>query len=154
MPEGAPLSKIEATKGYGAEVVLSGSTFDDAMEYAIKMKQRSGATFIHAFDDLKIIEGQGTVGLEIMEQLPDVEVIVCPIGGGGLFSGVALAAKQINPKVRVYGVQAAACPSMLSSLVEKTLIKVDSHHTIVDGIAVKKPGNLTLEIVQNYETTS
>jgi threonine dehydratase len=150
MPEGAPLSKIEATKGYGAEVLLSGSTFDDALEYAIKLKQKLGASFIHAFDDLKIIEGQGTVGLEIMEQLPDVEVIVCPIGGGGLISGVALAAKQINPKVKVYGVQAAACPSMISSLVKRTPVKVDSVHTIADGIAVKKPGNLSLEIVQNY----
>jgi threonine dehydratase len=153
MPEGASLSKIEATKKYGAQVILHGKYFDDAMEKAQQIHKETGASFIHAFDDEKIIAGQGTVGLEVLEQLSDVEAVICPIGGGGLISGIAVAIKSINPTVKIYGVQAAACPSMIASRKEKMPIKVPSTGTIADGIAVKKPGKLTFDIVNNYVDT-
>nr|WP_263326485.1 threonine ammonia-lyase [Neobacillus sp. Marseille-Q6967] len=150
MPKGAPLSKISATKQYGANVQLEGNVFDDALAYALELKEKMGATFVHAFDDDAVIAGQGTVGLEILDQLPDVEAILCPVGGGGLIAGVALAAKEKNPQIRVYGVQTLACPSMKQSLVEKKPIMVESTPTMADGIAVKKPGEQTFEIVQKY----
>ncbi|MEH7248370.1 threonine ammonia-lyase [Neobacillus niacini] len=150
MPKGAPLSKVLATRQYGAEVLLEGATFDDALAYALELKEERKATFIHAFDDEAIIAGQGTVGLEILDQLPDVEAIICPIGGGGLISGVAMAVKEKNPHIAVYGVQASACPSMKQSLNERSLVIVDSTPTMADGIAVKKPGQKTFEITQKY----
>lgn len=150
MPEGASLSKIEATKKYGARVILHGKYFDDAMDKAQQIQKESGAAFIHAFDDNKIIEGQGTIGLEILEQLSDVEAVICPIGGGGLISGIAVALKALNPAVKIYGVQAAACPSMIVSRNEKMPVKVPSIGTIADGIAVKKPGELTFGLVNHY----
>ncbi len=150
MPKGAPLSKIQATKQYGADVILEGGTFDDALSYALEVKQKMDATFIHAFDDEAIIAGQGTVGLEIIEQLPDVEAIICPVGGGGLIAGVAMAVKEKNPHISVYGVQTLACPSMQQSIHVNKPITVDSSPTIADGIAVKKPGQRTFEIVQKY----
>ncbi len=150
MPKGAPLSKISATRQYGAEVQLQGNTFDDALDYALNLKEQMGATFVHAFDDDAIIAGQGTVGLEIVEQLPDVEAIMCPIGGGGLIGGLALAVKEKNPNIRVYGVEALACPSMKQSLLESKPIMVNSTPTMADGIAVKKPGEQTFELVQKY----
>ncbi len=150
MPKGAPLSKIQATKQYGAEVVLEGEVFDDALSYAFKLKEQMGATFIHAFDDEAVMAGQGTVGLEILDQLPNVEAIVCPIGGGGLIAGVAMAVKEKNPHITVYGVQTLACPSMKQSLQENKPVKVDSTPTMADGIAVKKPGDETFEIVKKY----
>lgn len=150
MPKGAPLSKVLATKQYGAEVQLQGNVFDDALAYALELKERMGATFVHAFDDDAVIAGQGTVGLEILDQLPDVEAILCPVGGGGLVAGLALAVKQKNPSIRVYGVQALSCPSMKQSLVEKKPVMVESTPTMADGIAVKKPGERTFELVQKY----
>ncbi|WP_462413333.1 threonine ammonia-lyase [Neobacillus sp. Marseille-QA0830] len=150
MPKGAPLSKISATRQYGAEVVLEGNVFDDALAHALGMKEKMGATFVHAFDDKAIIAGQGTVGLEILEQLPDVDAIMCPVGGGGLIAGVALAVKEKNPNIRVYGVQALACPSMKESLMENKPVMVDSTPTMADGIAVKKPGKHPFKIVQKY----
>jgi threonine dehydratase len=153
MPEGASLSKIEATKKYGAQVILYGKYFDDAMEKAQQIHKETGASFIHAFDDEEIIAGQGTVGLEVLEQLSDVEAVICPIGGGGLISGIAVAIKSINPTVKIFGVQAAACPSMIASRNEKMPVKVPSTGTIADGIAVKKPGKLTFDIVNNYVDT-
>lgn len=150
MPKGAPLSKVSATKQYGANVQLEGNVFDDALAYALELKEKMGATFVHAFDDEAVIAGQGTVGLEILDQLQDVEAILCPVGGGGLIAGVALAAKEKNPKIRVYGVQTLACPSMKQSLVEKKPIMVESTPTMADGIAVKKPGKQTFEMVQKY----
>lgn len=150
MPKGAPLSKVLATKQYGAQVLLEGATFDDALAYALELKEQRDATFIHAFDDEAIIAGQGTVGLEILDQLQDVEAIICPVGGGGLIAGVALAVKEKNPKIAVYGVQAIACPSLKTSLQEKKPIMVESTPTMADGIAVKKPGQRTFEIIQKY----
>ncbi|WP_374978565.1 threonine ammonia-lyase [Mesobacillus zeae] len=150
MPKGAPLSKVLATRQYGAEVQLQGKVFDDALAYALELKERMGATFVHAFDDDAVIAGQGTVGLEILEQLPDVEAILCPVGGGGLIAGLALAVKEKNPGIRVYGVQTLACPSMKQSLLEKKPVMVESTPTMADGIAVRKPGEHTFELVQKY----
>ncbi len=150
MPKGAPLSKVQATKQYGAEVVLEGTVFDDALSYALELKEQLDATFIHPFDDEAIITGQGTVGLEIIDQLPDVEAIICPVGGGGLIAGIAMAVKEKNPHISVYGVQTFACPSMKQSLLENKPVMVEATPTMADGIAVKKPGQKTFEIVQKY----
>ena len=150
MPKGAPLSKIQATKNYGAEIVLEGDVFDDALSHAMELSEKQGFTLVHTFDDDEIIAGQGTVGLEILEQLPDVEAIICPVGGGGLIAGIAVAVKEKNPNVAIYGVEASACPSMAQSLLEKKPISVPSGPTVADGIAVKKPGVRNLEIVEKY----
>lgn len=150
MPKGAPLSKVLATKQYGAEVILEGNVFDEALSYALELSKKRDATFIHAFDDHTVIAGQGTVGLEILDQLPDVEAIICPVGGGGLLAGVAMAVKERNPHISVYGVQALACPSMKQSLLENKPVMVESAPTMADGIAVKKPGQKTFEIIQKY----
>ena len=150
MPKGAPLSKIQATKNYGAEIVLEGDVFDDALAHAMELSEKQGFTLVHTFDDDEIIAGQGTVGLEILEQLPDVEAIICPVGGGGLIAGIAVAVKEKNPNVAIYGVEASACPSMAQSLLEKKPITVPTVPTVADGIAVKKPGVRNLEIVEKY----
>ena len=150
MPKGAPLSKIQATKNYGAEIVLEGDVFDDALAHAMELSEKQGFTLVHTFDDDEIIAGQGTIGLEILEQLPDVEAIICPVGGGGLIAGIAVAVKEKNPNVAIYGVEASACPSMAQSLLEKKPITVPSAPTVADGIAVKKPGVRNLEIVEKY----
>ncbi|MFD0767856.1 threonine ammonia-lyase [Bacillus sp. CGMCC 1.60114] len=150
MPKGAPLSKILATKRYGANVELQGNVFDEALAYALDLKERTGATFVHPFDDELVIAGQGTVGLEILQQLDDVDAVICPIGGGGLIAGVAMAIKEQKPSVKIYGVQALACPSMKRSLTEKQRITVESTPTMADGIAVKRPGDLTFQLVQRY----
>ena len=150
MPKGAPLSKIQATKSYGAEIVLEGDVFDDALSYAMELSEKQSLTLVHTFDDDEIIAGQGTIGLEILEQLPDVEAIICPVGGGGLIAGIAVAVKEKNPNVKIYGVEANACPSMTQSLLEKKPITVPSVPTVADGIAVKKPGVRNLEITQKY----
>ncbi|AMA73236.1 MULTISPECIES: threonine ammonia-lyase [Aneurinibacillus] len=150
MPEGAPLSKVQATQKYGAQVILHGQSFDEALERAFEVQKVSGATFLHPFDDPRVIEGQGTIGLEVLEQLPDVDAIVCPIGGGGLIAGIAAAIKTLKPHVKVYGVEAAACASMAASLSQGQPVLVESTGTIADGIAVKKPGTLTYQLVQKY----
>ncbi|MGJ7921096.1 threonine ammonia-lyase [Neobacillus sp. LXY-4] len=150
MPKGAPLSKIQATRRYGAEVELHGTVFDEALDYALELKEQTGAAFVHPFDDQYVIAGQGTVGLEILEQLPDVEAVVCPVGGGGLIAGLAMAIKEQKPDVKVYGVEALACPSMKQSLQAKKALSIDSMPTMADGIAVKKPGELTFKMVQKY----
>lgn len=150
VPEGASLAKLQATRQYGANVIVHGDTFDEAVEHAFRIQKETGATMVHAFEDEKVVAGQGTIGLEMMEQCPDIEAIVCPIGGGGLISGIAKAVKEINPAVKVYGVEAEACPSMVTSLKEARPLQVPSSSTIADGIAVKQPGNLTLGIVQEY----
>ena len=124
--------------------------FDDALDYAFSLKEELSATFIHPFDDEKVIAGQGTVGLEILEQLPETEVIVSPVGGGGLIAGIAAAVKERNPSVQIYGVEAKACPSMGKSLTEKKVLTVESEPTMADGIAVKRPGELTFQLVQKY----
>jgi threonine dehydratase len=150
MPKGAPISKISATRQYGAEVVIQGSFFDEALDYALDLKEQNGAAFVHPFDDQYIIAGQGTVGLEILEQLPEVEAVVCPIGGGGLIAGLAMAIKEQKPSVKIYGIEALACPSMKQSLQAQKTVSIDSMPTMADGIAVKKPGQLPFQIVQKY----
>ncbi len=148
MPRHAPLTKIEATRGYGAEVVLHGETFDDAAEHAQKLAQQHGFTTVHAFNDERVIAGQGTIGLEILERLPNLSVIVVPIGGGGLIGGIATAIKAQKPSVRVIGVQAAGCAPVAASLQAGHPVSVSAAQTIADGIAVKRPGEITLEIIE------
>lgn len=150
MPLGAPLSKIEATKGYGATVELTGHSFDDALAQALKLQKQTEATFVHAFDDDAIIAGQGTIGLEILEQCSDADAIVCPIGGGGLIAGTLKAIKTYNPEIKVFGVQARSCNSMSQSLEQKKPTLIDALPTMADGIAVKKPGEKTFDIVKKY----
>ncbi len=150
MPAGAPISKVEATKGYGAEVVLVPGVYDDAAKEAARLQQEHGYTFAHPFNDPHVIAGQGTIGLEILEQLPDVEQVVVPIGGGGLISGIAVAIKTLKPDCKVIGVQAAGAASMYTSRLHGTPMELGSVATIADGIAVKKPGDLTFELCQKY----
>ena len=150
MPDGAPISKVEATKGYGAEVKLVPGVYDDAHNEAERLREEKGYTFIHPFDDEDVIAGQGTIGLEIINQLKDADVIVVPVGGGGLISGVSFVIKSLNPKIRVYGVQSAGAPSMLNSLEHKKIETLPSVSTIADGIAVKEPGVNTFDICSKY----
>ena len=150
IPNSAPISKVEATKSYGAEVCLVEGTYDDAHDKAVELQKETGATFIHPFDDEMVIAGQGTIGLEILDQLPDVDAVIVPIGGGGLISGVAYAIKSLNPNVKVYGVQSAGAPSMYLSVAHDKIETLPSVHTIADGIAVKTPGELTFDICKNY----
>ena len=150
MPDGAPISKVEATKALGAEVCLVKGAYDDAYAHACKLQEESGMTFIHPFNDDEVIAGQGTIGLEILDQLADVDAVICPIGGGGLISGVAYAIKNLNPSVKVYGVQAENAPSMAESLRKGETITLDTVQTFADGIAVKHPGDTTFEIVGKY----
>ncbi|MBD5111400.1 MAG: threonine ammonia-lyase [Ruminococcaceae bacterium] len=150
LPDGAPISKVEATKSYGAEVCLVPGVYDDAYNKALQLRDEKGYTFIHPFDDEMVIAGQGTIGLELLEQLPDVDAVVVPIGGGGLISGVAFAIKSLNPKIKVYGVQAAGAPSMYNSINDGKIERLDSVSTIADGIAVKEPGENTFKLVNQY----
>jgi len=150
MPDGAPISKVEATKRLGAEVVLVKGAYDDAYARAKALQAESGATFIHPFDDEAVIAGQGTIGLEILDQLPDVDAVVVPIGGGGLISGVAYALKTLNPNIKVYGVQAANASSMLRSVEKGEAVTLEAVSTFADGIAVKTPGAHTLALAQEY----
>ena len=147
LPEFAPLTKITATKALGAEIVLYGKTFDEALAYSKKLQEENGFIYVHAFDDELIIAGQGTIGLEIVRDLPQVSVIVVPIGGGGLISGIAIAAKNLIPNVRIVGVQAANCAPMKKSVEARRVVEVKSLETIADGIAVKHPGSLTLPVI-------
>jgi threonine dehydratase len=150
LPAGAPISKIEATKGFGAEVCLVPGVYDDAYAKALELKEQYGYTFVHPFDDPLVIAGQGTIGLEIIEDMPETEAIVVPVGGGGLISGVAFAVKTLRPDIKVYGVQAAGAPSMERSLAEGKSIHLDSVSTIADGIAVKEPGVNTFDMCSKY----
>ena len=150
LPDNAPLSKIEATKKYGADVCLVPGVYDDAYNKALELRDSEGYTFVHPFNDEDVIAGQGTIGLEILEQVPDVDAVIVPVGGGGLISGVAYAIKQLNPNVKVYGVQASGAPSMVKSVKEGKIKKLASVSTIADGIAVKEPGDLTFDLVSQY----
>ena len=150
LPDGAPISKIEATKSYGARVELVEGVYDDAYKKALDLRDSEGYTFVHPFDDEDVIAGQGTIALEIADQLPELDSVIVPIGGAGLISGIAYAIKSINPNVKVYGVQAAGAPSMFNSLKDGKIEELSSVSTIADGIAVKKPGELTYEIVSKY----
>lgn len=150
LPDGAPISKVEATKSYGAEVCLVEGVYDDAYQKALQLRDEKGYTFLHPFNDEEVIAGQGTIALEIMEQLPDVDAVIVPIGGGGLISGIAYTIKTLNPRVKVYGVEASGAPSMKNALKEGNLATLSSVSTIADGIAVKQPGDLTYELCNKY----
>lgn len=150
LPDGAPISKVEATKSYGAEVCMVKGVYDDAYAKALELQKERGCTFVHPFDNEDVIAGQGTIGLEILDQLPDVEAVIVPIGGGGLISGVAFAIKQLNPAIKVYGVQASGAPSMYQSVHDGKISCLDAVSTIADGIAVKEPGPHTFEYVSKY----
>lgn len=150
LPDGAPISKVEATRKYGAEICLVEGVYDDAYNRALQLKDEKGYTFIHPFNDEDVIAGQGTIGLEILEQLPDVDIVIVPVGGGGLISGVAFAIKALKPNVKVYGVQAAGAPSMQKSLADGKIEMLDEVSTIADGIAVKEPGDITFDMCQKY----
>lgn len=150
LPEAAPFSKVEATKSYGAEVCLVDGVYDDAYKKAISLRDEFGYTFVHPFDDESVIAGQGTIAFEILDQLPDVNVIIVPVGGGGLISGIAFAVKAIKPSVHVIGVQADGAASMVASLKANRVIELGSVSTIADGIAVKRPGKISYEICSKY----
>ena len=150
LPDTAPISKVEATKGYGADVCLVEGCYDDAYQKALQLRDEKGYTFVHPFDDENVIAGQGTIGLEIINDRDDIDAVIVPIGGGGLISGVACAIKSINPRIKVYGVQAAGAPSMFNAVRHGQIERLDSVSTIADGIAVKQPGDLTFEMVNQY----
>lgn len=150
LPDGAPISKVEATKSYGAEVCLVEGVYDDAYQKALHLRDEMGYTFLHPFNDEDVIAGQGTIGLELLEQLPDLDAIIVPIGGGGLISGIAYAVKTLNPNVKIYGVEAKGAPSMKNAVEHGGIEELDSVSTIADGIAVKKPGELTYELCRKY----
>lgn len=150
MPDGAPISKVEATRSYGANISLVKGTYDDAYQYADKLQKEEHASFIHPFDDPDVIAGQGTIGLEILDQLKKVDAIVVPVGGGGLISGVAFAAKSLKPGIKIYGVQAREAASMADSLKYDEQITLKTVNTFADGIAVKHPGDLTFELIKDY----
>ncbi|MDR0325705.1 MAG: threonine ammonia-lyase [Oscillospiraceae bacterium] len=150
MPEGAPISKLEATRAYGAEAILHGDSFSAAQSYAFRLQKERGMVFIHAFDDPFVIAGQGTVGLEIVQDRPDVKTVLVPIGGGGLAAGVALAIKETRPGVRVVGVEPENAASMLASFEAGKPVKLTKCQTIADGVAVKSPGDLTYKLCRHY----
>ena len=150
LPDTAPISKIEATKGYGADVCLVEGCYDDAYNKAIQLRDEKGYTFVHPFDDENVIAGQGTIGLEILNDLDNIDAVIVPIGGGGLISGVAYAIKSLRPSIKVYGVQSAGAPSMFNSIKSGKIETLDSVSTIADGIAVKRPGDNTFELISKY----
>ncbi|HEX6989217.1 MAG TPA: threonine ammonia-lyase [Bacillota bacterium] len=150
MPTTAPMIKVEATRAYGAEVVLAGDSFDQAYEEACRLRDQRDAYFVHAFDDPHVITGQGTVGVEILADLDDVDLIVVPVGGGGLISGIAAYVKQVRPSVRVVGVQAEGAPSLYQSLQAGRLVYSRQVHTIADGLAIKEPRERTFRLIRRY----
>ena len=150
MPETTPYLKVESTKNYGGNVVLHGKCYDDAFIKAKTIEEEEGKVFIHPFNDMDVIYGQGTIALEIFEEINDLDYILVPIGGGGLISGISLAAKALNPNIKIVGVQAEGAPSMALSIQKDKICTLDSVNTIADGISVKTPGNKTFEIVIEY----
>ena len=150
MPASAPIAKVQATEGYGAKVVLHGDCYDDAYAMACTVCDTEGATFLHPYNDFEVIAGQGTLGLEILGDLPTADMVIVPAGGGGLLAGVAACIKQINPRVQVIGVQAEGASAIAQSFREKKYISTDSVSTIADGIAVKSPGDITVELINRY----
>lgn len=149
MPEGAPISKVAATKSYGARVVLAGGGYDEAYRAARDIQQESGATFIHGFNDVDVIAGQGTIALELLDELPEMGAVLVPVGGGGLIAGVAFALKKLKPEVRVIGVQAKGAPSMQLSYTSSHIVETDKSSTFADGIAIRRPGDITFDIVRS-----
>ncbi|MFZ5646215.1 MAG: threonine ammonia-lyase [Bacillota bacterium] len=150
MPEGSPITKIMASRGYGADVILSGKDYDEAFEAAKEIQKKSGATYIHGFDDIDIIAGQGTLGLEILEQLPDVDVVVVPVGGGGLLGGISFALKTLRPRVKVYGVQSSGAPAVYLYRKSGEIKELPVSGTIAEGINVRRPGNITIDLINKY----
>lgn len=150
LPSTAPISKIEATRQYGAEIQLVDGVYDDAYQAAIEYQKEAGAVFVHPFDDIDVIAGQGTIGLELLEQLPDMDAVVVPVGGGGLISGIAYLIKKLNPNCKVYGVQAVGAGSMSESMKKNKRSLITNVLTFADGIAVKAPGKLTYDICSQY----
>ncbi len=150
IPEGAPISKVEATRAYGAKVELVKGVYDDAYSRALEIMEETGRTMIHPFNDPDVIAGQGTIGLEILQQLQDVDSIIVPVGGGGLIAGVAFTVKMLKPGIKVYGVQSSGAPSMVDSLHDHKVETLPSVSTISDGIAVKSPGDLTYSLCEKY----
>ena len=150
LPDSAPISKVEATRSYGAEICLVEGVYDDAYQKALSLRDEKGYTFIHPFDDPDVIAGQGTIALELAEQVPDMDVVLVPVGGGGLISGIAYTIKSLNPRVQVIGVQASGAPSMLTSVHDGQIETLPSVFTIADGIAVKRPGDITYDVVSRY----
>lgn len=150
LPDAAPISKIEATRSYGADICLVDGVYDDAYAKAISLRDEKGYTFIHPFDDEYVIAGQGTIGLELLEQLPTADAVVVPIGGGGLISGIAFTLKKLKPEIKVYGVQATGAPSMEQSIAHGKIERLSSVSTIADGIKVMEPGEHTFKLCQEY----
>ena len=150
MPEATPMTKVSGVKSYGGEVVLAGNNYDEAYEYAIKLAKESGKTFIHPFADYEVMAGQGSIALEMLEDKPDLEVMIVPIGGGGLISGIAVAAKSINPNIKIIGVTASGAPAMYNSYKSGTIQDSIGVKTIADGIAVRDTNKTTFEIIQKY----
>jgi threonine dehydratase len=150
LPEFAPLTKVIATRSYGAEVILKGGSFDEAVAYSKELQAQNGLTYVHAFDDELVIAGQGTIGLEIAEDAPDVNTVVVPIGGGGVVSGIAIALKALKPETRIVGVQAENVGAVRRSLSAGEPVEVEAKPTIADGIAVKRPGDITLPLIRKY----
>lgn len=150
MPQAAPIAKVQATEGYGARVVLAGSCYDDAYAEACRICRDEGAKFLHPYNDVEVITGQGTLSAEILEQLPETDVIIVPAGGGGLLAGVATAAKKLKPGIEVYGVQAEGADAVAQSFAAGRLVTTDTASTIADGIAVKAPGDVTVELISRY----
>lgn len=150
LPDSAPISKVEATKGYGADVCLVEGCYDDAYKKALELRDSEGYTFVHPFDDENVIAGQGTIALEILHNLDDIDAVIVPIGGGGLISGIACTLKAIRPNIKVYGVQAAGAPSMYNSVRNGKIECLESVQTVADGIAVKQPGVNTFDIISKY----
>ncbi|MBF4696003.1 threonine ammonia-lyase [Fusibacter sp. Q10-2] len=150
MPTATPLIKVNATKAYGAEVILHGDCYDEAYKKACEIQKEMGYTFIHPFNDYDVIAGQGTIGVEILNELPDADYVLVPVGGGGLIAGIAYAIKTINPNCKVFGVEPEGAMSMKASLDEEAVVKLENIHTIADGVAVKEVGNLTFDIAKQY----
>ena len=150
LPDCAPISKVEATRNYGAEICMVEGVYDDAFQKALQLKEERGYTFIHPFDDVDVIAGQGTIGLELLNQLKDIDAVIVPVGGGGLISGVAYAIKSLNPGVKIYGVQSSGAPSMFNSIHNGRIERLSDVSTIADGIAVKEPGVNTFELCNKY----
>ena len=150
LPDSAPISKVEATRAFGADICLVEGCYDDAYKKALELKDKDGYTFVHPFDDENVIAGQGTIALEIINNLDDIDAIIVPIGGGGLISGVAYTIKQIRPSIKVYGVQVSGAPSMFNSVKDGKIECLNSVQTIADGIAVKQPGVNTFDLVSHY----
>ena len=150
MPKHTPLIKVEATKRYGADVILTGEVYDEAYEYAKKLQEKEGYTFVHPFDDEDVIEGQGTIALEVLDELPDADIILVPIGGGGLISGIASAAKLKNPLIKIIGVEPEGAASALEARKNKHVVELSEANTIADGTAVKKIGEITFDYIEKY----